>query len=168
MAISSDSYGTVEEVEALTRHLLDGHGGYSLSTVPRLADVEQYIDRLSALLNTALAARGFSIPVTNATAKLSLDDWVVTKTAAYAELSQRGAGFSDGENTRPNTLKNLHREAAEFVNMNALGWQRLGAGMDAATSTGFVFTGMDKQSERADQDNSSREQPLFTRHQFEA
>lgn len=166
MAIGANSYGSVAEVEALTRHFAGG-AGFTAATTPRLTEVEKFIDRCSGLLNSALAAYGFDVPVTQADVLLSLDDWVVTKAAALVELTQRGAGFSDAENTRGHTLYKLHEQAMSFVAANMRGWQRLGAAMDNVTSTGLAFTADDRRSERPDPDNTTREQPLFNRRQFD-
>ena len=56
MALAADSYGSIAEVEALVRHLLDGASGFDGTTVPTLTDVESIVDRVSGVLNTALSA----------------------------------------------------------------------------------------------------------------
>lgn len=167
MTVGANSYGTVAEVEAFTKHLLDGAIGFDNSTRPTVSEVEKFIDRLSAILNSALAGVGFDIPVTQGDVKLALDDWVVLKCTGYVELTARGAGSSDDPNARPRFFNKLHSDASAFVRDNARGWQRLGAALDNVTSTGFSYTGMDKHSERADPDNTGREQPKFRRGQWE-
>ena len=83
MALRSDSYGSVEAVRALTRHLLDGAANYSATTRPTLVEVEGMIDRWSAVLNVALLDREVPIPVTvDSPARLVCDQWVIRQAAA--------------------------------------------------------------------------------------
>jgi len=76
---------------------------YSVAAFPTLArlysssEVEKFVDRASAAVNLSLRQCGLTTPVTNTTAKLVLDGWVVVKSAEYAELTQRGVGFSGDE-----------------------------------------------------------------------
>ena len=100
MALRADSYGSVEEVRALTRHLLDGAGMFHATTRPTLEDVETMIDRWSAVLNIALAGRGVAVPVTNEIAELACAQWVVRQAAIEVELTQRGTGFNEFEDSR--------------------------------------------------------------------
>ena len=105
-------------------------------------------------------------PITNTTAKLSCDDWVTEQAARYVELTQRGAGFSGDENSRPGGFQGLHKKAKEFAKNNTLGFKYLGAGVSHKMSDGLAFTGLDAQSERTDDDDSTLAQPLFKRGLF--
>jgi hypothetical protein len=85
--IGANSYGSVDEVRAFTRHLLDGSAGFDTSTRPTLTEVVGFIDRVSGVLNSAIASGGFTVPISQATAVLACDDWVVTRAAAYVDTA---------------------------------------------------------------------------------
>ena len=167
MALRDDSYGTIAEVLAFTTHLLDGKGStFNSTTRPTEAQIEKFIDRTSSYVNIALNTHGFTTPVDNSTAVLMLDDWVVGKATMYTELTQRGAGFNEEEGSRTSSFKTISNEAMEFVEENVLGFKRLGVTVGHAMSAGLAFTALDDQDQRADPDDSSLEQPMFTRGLF--
>ena len=167
MSIRGDSYSSAAEVTAFTRHLLDGQVSFNSTTRPNLTELEKFIDRSSGLLNVALSAAGFapSRIYANSTAKLACDDWVTTRATKYVELTQRGTGYSDEEGSRTAAFKN---DTAEFISMMAEGFVNLGITQTvASTADGLQFTGMTVESERSDPDDTSRAQPIFTRHGFD-
>jgi hypothetical protein len=157
----------VAEVVAFTRHLLDGANSFGGDTRPTLSEVETFIDRVSGVLNSAIAQAGISAPVTNSTASLACDNWVVAQAANLTEYTQRGVGFGDEEGSREITLSGLNRSAKMFVNDNLLGWKRLGVTVTAPESQGLTFTGLTTQADRADPDNTGRTQPRFERGKFD-
>lgn len=167
MAIRGDSYGSTTEVKAFTRYLLDGQSAFNSTTTPTATEVEKFIDRASGILNLALRKRGFAVPITNSTAKLSCDDWVVDKAVQYVELTQRGAGFSAEEGTRVGGFAAMQKDAAEFAMGNELGFKRLGVTVSEASSQALTFTGLTVQKDRTDPDDNTLEQPVFRRRQFE-
>ena len=167
MAIRADSYGSVNEVRAYTRHMLDGDQNFGANTRPSLPDVEKFIDRASGLLNVALNIEGLTTPVTNSTALMACDDWVVNHSAAFVEMTQRGAGYDGTENTRPGSFLKLNQSAAEFAKTNALGFKRLGVGVSHKMSDGLQFTALDVASERSDPDDTTKAQPKFSRGLFD-
>ena len=166
MALRADSYGTVVEVTALTKHLLDGESAFNSTSHPTITQIEKVIDRSSTDVNIALNTHGLTTPVTNTTAKLMLDDWVVGKATMFTELTQRGAGFNGEEGSRTSSFKTIGNDAMEFVEENVLGFKRLGVTVGHAKSDGLAFTALDDQDERADPDDSTLEQPVFTRGLF--
>ena len=168
MTLRDDSYGTVVEVTAFTRLLLDGAAAFNSTTVPTITQIEKFIDRASAYVNIALNTHGFTTPVTNSTAVLMLDDWVVAEASMYTELTQRGAGFNDKEGSRTSSFKSLGNSAMECVEVNALGLKRLGVTVGHRLSDGLAFTALDDQDERSDPNDSTLEQPVFTRGLFGA
>ena len=170
MAIRADSYSSTTEVKAFTRHLLDGQTGFNSTTRPTSTELEKFIDRASGVLNVALSQKGFrpSSVYANSTAKLSCDDWVTARSAEYVELTQRGTGFSDSEGSRTSAFRNLVKGANEFVDLNSLGIIRLGVTPTYRASDGLAFTGLDVQADRADPDDSTLEQPKFTRGQWDS
>jgi hypothetical protein len=168
MAIRSDSFSSAAEVTAFTRHLLDGQSAFNSTTRPTVTELEKFIDRASGLVNVALARAGFtpSSIYENSTAKLTCDDWVTNYAARYVELTQRGTGYSESEGGRLPAFE--MGTADEFVNSNKLGFIQLGISQSRKMSAGLAFTGLTVQSERTDPDNTSLEQPVFTRNMFEA
>lgn len=171
MAISGASYGSVAEVLAFTRHLLDGQPTFNSTTRPTLTEVEKFIDRASGVLNVALAGCGLTTPLNsttaNSTAKLMCADWVVMRAAEYTELTQRGTGFSAEEGSRTAAFRGLYAAANEFAEQNCLALKRVGAGVTDSMSQGLSFTGLDAEDDRADPDDTSRAQPKFVRGQFD-
>lgn len=164
MALNANSYGTVVEVAALTRHLLDGQAGYSETTTPTLTDVESVMDRVSGVLNTALAAAGFSPPLSNATAVQACAQFVVRHTVkelrwAYPHLGV-GAEEEPGEN-------DLFTAATYFVAANGQAFKNLGESVSDSAGQGLSFTGLLTHSQRSDATNATYEQPKFRRGLFD-
>lgn len=166
MALRSDSYGTVNEVRALTRHLLDGQIQFNDSTRPTLTDVETIIDRVSGVLNAALAGEGFATPITNSTAVLACADWVVMQSAKQVELTQRGTGWNAGEGSRTAAFE-LAGTAAEWARGVAQAFVNMGISETNPMHQGLMFTALLKHSERTDPDSTTYEQPKFRRGQFD-
>ena len=169
MAIRSDSYSSTSEVVAVTRHLLDGQSTLNTTTRPKLVEVEKFIDRASGVLNICLSNAGYR-PVaiyTNSTAKLACDDFVTAKAAEWAELTRRGAGYSDQEGSRTASFKSIYQSASKFVEEMGLGFVRLGITQTFKMSDGLAFTAMGEQSGRADRGDNSLEQPFAERHQWD-
>ena len=171
MTLNANSYGTVAEVTALTRHLLDGPDVFDEATRPSLSEVESFIDKVSANLNDAIAALGFSVPITAAGPKLSCDSWVVAKAAAMVELTQRSAGF-DGDSRygssggRYLSLWNLYEDAFEFVEKRRQAWADQGAAQTDQLSGALTYTALSNHANRSDPSNTTREQPMFRRRMF--
>lgn len=168
MAIRSDSFSTVAEVTAFTRHLLDGQSAFNSTTRPTVTELEKFIDRVSGRLNIALSSAGFtpSAIYANSTAKLACDDWVTNYAARYVELTQRGTGYSENEGGRLPAFE-LLGTADEFVVENKPGFVLLGITQNYQASDGLQYTGLTAQDDRSDPDDTGLEQPIFTRRQFE-
>lgn len=161
------NYSSTGEVKAFTRHLLDGQSGFNSTTRPTGTELERFLVRASSYLDMALIGAGLAAPVTNSTAKPILDDWVTMRGAAYVELTQRGAGFGSGENTREQFFMSLAPEAREFVGGFRLALARAGVTVNHGMAEALSFTGLDAESERADPDDTSLAQPLFIRNLFD-
>src|SRR5690349_806445 len=92
------TYGDIASVQAYVRHMT-----FDAANNPTTAQVLAFLDQQSAKLTGWLAAAGYQVPVTNAAAKLVLDNYANLGAAGLAELTQRTAGFSDkDENKREN------------------------------------------------------------------
>jgi hypothetical protein len=66
------SYGTSAGVGGMSA-LWSDNGVFSVSTTPTLAQVNTWLDQVSAMVDTALADEGFSVPVTVAAVVKELD-----------------------------------------------------------------------------------------------
>jgi len=117
----------VEEVAALTPSYTDD-GEYDLTTRPTLAQVEKFLDRVSAVLNVALAQAGFSVPVTQADAALAIDEFAVEHATYLCQAANRaGPYFPDSRQLSMGSAYDLLREAAlRFVAEMAAGLEALG------------------------------------------
>lgn len=167
MTIRSDSYSSTAEVKAFTRHLLSGQTAFNSTTRPRATELEGFLDKASGVLNVALSAGGFapSAVRANTTAKLACDDWVTNYAVRYVELTQRGTGYSEQDGSRTASF-NMRKSAQEFVDVNSLGFVNLGVSQNVKKSAGLQYTGLTEQSQRTDKDDTSLEQPIARRHQF--
>lgn len=168
MAIRSDSFSSAAEVTAFTRHLLDGQSAYNSTTRPTVTELESFIDRASGVLNVALAGGGFtpSTVYANSTAKLACDNWVTMKAASYVELTQRGTGYSSNEGSRLDGF-DMRKDAKEFVDSMSFGFINIGIAQGVKLSDGLIFTGLTIQSNRSDPDDTSLEQPMHKRKQWD-
>lgn len=139
MALRPDSYGSVDGVMALTRHLLDGAARFSSLTRPTLAEVEGFLNRWSAMLNVALINREVAVPVSDAVVRLTCDQWVIRQAAAEVELTQRGVGFSEAEDSRASALR--PESLDRFAESVASALRQLGAITTGRASSGLSYTG---------------------------
>jgi len=166
MTIRADSYGSVEAVAALTRHLLDGAPMFNESTRPTLTEVEGFIDRWSAVLNVALLSNGTAAPVAHEMIKLTADQFVIRQAAAEVELTHRGAGWGDTENTRARALMMTDANATAAAIGAAL--QEVDAtGAPGKASDGLSYTGFPATYDRYAID-AGYERATFRRGQFDA
>lgn len=160
-------YGTLAEVAALNRFILDGQATFNTTTRPTGTEVDKFLDRAAGALNVALVGAGFSTPVTTpTTAKLLLDDWAVNRVSQVVRMSQIGGMTEDPSNPAAG-FTNMYAAAHEFVMENMLALKRLGLTVSYASSDGLEYTALDKHSERTDPDDTSREQPIFRRRQWD-
>lgn len=168
MTIRGDSFSSIAEAVAFTRHLLDGELTFNSTTRPTGTEMEKFIDRVSGVMNIALSDNGFtpSEVYANSTAKLACDDWVTEKVVKYVELTQRGTGYSDEEGSRTAGFS-FYDEAVEFVSSMESGFVNIGITPSTKKSDGLAFTGLDVQSDRSDPDDTSLEQPFASRNQFD-
>lgn len=165
MALAANSYGSIAEVEALVRHLLDGDLEFNQETTPTKLETEAIINRVSGVLNTALAANGFSIPLSNAISVLACAEWVIKWSIIELRHAYPHLGISEEED-QPSG--DIFQAAYDFVRLNAPAFKNLEETVDDETSEGLTFTALNKHSERSDPDNTAYEQPMFRRRLFDA
>lgn len=167
MAIRADSFASVDEVSAYCQYLLGGDQSFTPNTNPSRAQVEKMIDRASGELNMGLLSCGVtpSAVYANSTAKLMCDDYIARRVAGNVELTQPGVGFNDSENTRLGMF--LKESPIDFAKKYCEAFKQAGITIGKASSEGLSFTGLKRHSQRSDPDNTSYEQPLFRRRQFD-
>lgn len=159
MAIGAKSYGSTDEVAALTPRFADPTTHlYTASTRPTLAQVEKLIDRVSGILNVLLAEQGFSIPVTQADAKLALDQFVVAQVADLCNFTNSAGRFFDNKKLQGGPFSAIMQEAEEFIKKHMPGLAALGATQTTA--------GLDGLDYRETNDAGDDIEPMFSRKQF--
>ena len=159
MPVGANSYGTASGVAAYVG-VYTIAGAFTTATKPTLANVESWIDQASAILNTALAKRGFTIPLTQATAVLaaaSLVEQLVSDLAQAANSS--GRFFSERFLERGvSNWAVIRNDISNWVEEYASGLEELGVqrGSPSATEIGF----------RAVDEGGNATNPIFQRKQF--
>lgn len=159
MAVSPRSYGSASGVAGYVG-VYTASGSFSTATLPTLANVESWIDQVSALLNTALAARGFSVPLTQADAVLSAKSLVeqLVSDLAHAANSS-GRFFSERFLERGvSHWYAIRSDINSWVEQYASGLEELGEARGAPTATEIGFRSTDNSGERTD--------PIFQRKGF--
>lgn len=129
MSIGANSYGSVVEVAALTPLYATSSGTYSASTRPTLTQVEKFLDRVSAIVNVLLAEAGFAIPVSDADAKLALDEFVVARAVELCHAANGAGPYAPGseEMRAGSPFRAIVKDAAAFITEHADGLEALGA-----------------------------------------
>ena len=141
MTIGANSYGSAAGVAVLVPRYANTSGAFDGTTRPTLAQVEAEIDMVSALVNSMLATNGFSVPVTQADVLLALGYFVNMETAAIVEGINGSGRFgpttkSDGGKGR---FALLVDDVKEFIEANAIGWERMGATRPYSATAGLGF-----------------------------
>lgn len=159
MPVSARSYGSAAGVASYVG-VYTSAGSFSTATNPTLAHVESWIDQVSALLNTALAARGFTVPLTQPDVVLaakSLVEQLVSDLAHAANSS--GRFFSERFLERGvSHWYVIRQDISNWVEEYASGIEELGASRGAPTATEIGFRGTDNAGEATN--------PIFQRKGF--
>lgn len=144
MALNANSYSSIADVAALTPRYAVG-GTFTDTTRPQLAQVERWINQVSGLVNAMLAAQGFSIPVTQADAVLSLSFFVSEEVAAMCEGVNGSGRF--GPSTKSGGAKGrfalLVEDVQAFIETNATGFEHMGAARTYTPTSGVGFKEFD-------------------------
>lgn len=159
MSIGINSYGAADEVAALTPRFADATTvKFTTTTRPTLAQVERWIDRVSATLNILLAENGFAIPVTQADARSALDQFVVTSVADLTNYANSAGRFFSDKNLNTGPFQAIQKEAADFISRHAEGLAQIGATRTRGGLNGLAFCETD--------DAGNAIEPMFARKQF--
>lgn len=159
MTIATNSYGSVAEVAALARRYTS-NGSFSTTTIPSESQVEKFIDRISGICNVLLAEAGFKVPITQADAKLMIDEFVVEAVADLCHYANgSGRFYSDraiDSGRAPSSI--IRTEFAAWIEEHAEGLEKIGATRTVST-IGMILT---KKTDSA----GSEIDPLFKRTGF--
>lgn len=158
-------YGTLAEVAVFARHLLGGEYTFNDYTKPTGTEVGTIMDRVCAVLNVALEAKGVSTPVSNAEAVEACDHFVVNRTVYELRRAYPHLGIEVEESI---AAVDLIQAAQDFAQAFAPGFINMGETVDTPTSEGLYFTGLLNDDNRSDPDNTTYEQPKFKRGQWDA
>lgn len=129
MAIGANSYGSTAGVAGYTPLYTDATTKlFTTSTTPTLANVESWIDQVSAIANAAFAAAGFSTPITHADAVLSIAGMVEQCVADLCHMSRSsGRFFSErSQNSSLSAMGQLRREIFDWVENNTRAFEEWG------------------------------------------
>jgi hypothetical protein len=98
-------------------------------TNPTLTEVLHWQDQLSAIMNTALAGEGFTVPITNTTAVKSIDLIVEQLTADLVQAAnQSGRFFTErAQQAGAVPMMVIRKEILTWANENAAGLAAAGA-----------------------------------------
>jgi len=154
MPVGANSYGTAADVAALCR-VYTNAGAFDTTTVPTLANVEGFIDQISALVNTALAAQGFAVPVTQPDAAIACKSMVIQIASDLAHAANSaGRFFSERALSGGlSIMATIRKDIADWVADNASGYTELGAARRVDSQNTIAV-------------NDSEYAYLFTRDQF--
>lgn len=160
MSIGTNSYGSVAGVAAYVFSYTNSSGTFDASTQPTLTQVESWIDEVSGIANSALRMLGFSVPITQADAKLALQGVINQHVADLCHAAHSsGRFFSERAlNSRLSTMGMIRSEMADFINDSAAGWEALGASRGSNNKLEIGFRSTDNAGEATF--------PLFQRKGF--
>lgn len=158
MSTGANSYGSAADVAALTPRFT-ASGVYTSATRPALAQVEAWIDRVSATLNILLAEQAFEIPVTQSDCALALAQFVATEVADLCNYANSAGRFFQNQQYTTGPFQAIQKEAADFIEKHAEGFAALGARRATAG-------GLDGLAAHLTDSAGDRIQPMFSRKQF--
>lgn len=160
MAIGANSYGDTSEVGALIPRYANEAELFDVDTTPALASIESMIDQVSALVNGLLKQHGFSIPITQADAKLALDAFVNEQVAVLVEAVNVRGRYGPGSDQPFGDVRfiTILEDAQKFIAANALGFERLGATRSSDPMSGISYRSTDEGGDEV--------APIFQRDAF--
>ena len=135
MGLGANTYGSVAEVEALSRRFTN-NGSFDTSTVPTLAQVEKFLDNISATMNLALKGAGFSIPVSEATAKDAIDAFVIEVAADLVHAANSSGRFFTEKalENGVSPLRAVRKEIVDWVEGQIAAFAALGMSRGASVA----------------------------------
>lgn len=159
MSIGANSYGDTTSVA----HLVPMHTDnttklFTTSTRPTLARVESLIDQVSGMVNMFLAENGFTIPVAQADAVLSLSLFVNEEVAGLVEGINGSGRFGPTSKQPGGRFGILYSDVQTFIESVANGFVALGVPRPRSITAGLGY----RDTDEAGNDIF----PLFTRTDY--
>ncbi len=154
---SGQVYGTVAQVAALAGKFTK-NGVFDSTTNPKSATVQEWLELISAQINIALAQEHFAVPITEETVAAAISHWVSMEAADLAQYANSAGRFFSDQQFTSSPAKALAREALEFIQKYANGFEAMGA-----TRTSPGLNGLDA---RITDDSGAVIEPMFSRRQF--
>jgi hypothetical protein len=87
------AYGSLEEVAAFVPRYADAAGSFSLTTRPTATRVEAWLTQVSGVLDTYLASKAYSTPITDASFLAALNMFTSEEVAAMVEGANGSGRF---------------------------------------------------------------------------
>lgn len=163
MTVGANSYGTAAGVGALVPKWA-GTGAFAATTRPTLAQVEGWIDQVSAIVNGILSEEGFAVPVAQADAVLVLKLFVQEEVADIVSGINGSGRFgptAGGKNTANRSrYQTIVDDVQAYVKSVAVGLDRMGATRTSTIASGIAYRDTDE--------GGSATFPLFQRDAFSA
>lgn len=157
------AYASASDVAAFCQNLLNTEDSFTSSTCPTLGEVTVWLSSGCSIIETFLANKGYSVPVSQGTVAYNWIKDINTFYGVYmAELSRTNIITSPGERTRAQQFERSFWDGLEMLQKVDL----TGVGLSQA-STGTIYAGGTKQSEKDTQEaDTDRVKPRFYRGQF--
>jgi hypothetical protein len=138
-------YSSPDDVAALTPRYANTSGVFDSTTRPTNATVTTLLAQIAAVIDSLLAAQGFSLPITQVTAKTALDLFVAQEVAAIVEGINGSGRFGPTAKTTGNRgrFALVFDDAKEFIEASAVGFERLGAARGYTPASGIGYRDTD-------------------------
>jgi hypothetical protein len=153
-------YSVIREVEALTRHLTNA-GKYDSTTVPTSANVMDFEESVSAMIDGWLKGAGVQTPITSSDSQKILRNYANYCVALNCEMTQRTAGFRSQESdTRAAAFRNMCYDLKRDTEKNGPITKTI-KGSDPSSSAGLTCGMIDVTERENRQDDDTIIQPRF-------
>jgi len=150
MAVGANSYGTAADVAALADLYTNDLGAFGVTTIPTLAHVENWIDQISGIMNTALAGQGFDVPVTQSDAVLAIESFIVEAVVDLTHAANSSGRYFTAQALERgiSAMASIRKQILDWVSMFAEGLESLGAERTGETGGGeILFRDVDTQGD---------------------
>lgn len=147
--IATNSYGSKAGVAARAPRWVNASGGWDATTTPTEAQVVDFIDEVSALVNAHLAEYGFDVPVDQEDAKKIFDMFVNDEVASIV-LGLHGSGrfapkAGKSAGTGESRFVTILRDLESFLKTHQYGLAQLG--VDGSGSLSGIYSSYDEDIE---------------------
>jgi len=160
MAILTNSYGSLQNVASRTPRRAEG-GTFTVATKPTDLQVENFLDEISALLNSMMARHGFVIPVTQADVKLVITGFVCDEVAAIVEGVNGSGRFGPQSKSKlasKSKFALVMDDVTAFLEINAFGFEAMGATRTTSIGSQLSYRNINEAGDAIE--------PIFQRTQF--